>query len=74
MASSSTNTPISSNNAPTIDTSSYPYIVEKNVTVPLKNDSFIRCNIFRPKPSQDCEKFPVIATLGPYGKDVHYSQ
>ncbi|OJJ78033.1 hypothetical protein ASPBRDRAFT_142373 [Aspergillus brasiliensis CBS 101740] len=59
--------------AHTIDTISYPYIFEKNVSVPLKNGSFIRCNVYRPKTSVPDAKHPVLATYGPYGKDVHYS-
>ncbi|OJJ32251.1 hypothetical protein ASPWEDRAFT_116865 [Aspergillus wentii DTO 134E9] len=57
--------------ASTVDTTSYPYIFEKNVSVPLTNGSFIRCNIYRPKTSGP-GKHPVLATYGPYGKDVHY--
>lgn len=57
----------------TIDTTSYPYVFEKNVTVPLKSGGIIRCNVYRPKASEQGQKFPVIATYGPYGKDVHYS-
>ncbi|KAJ5223386.1 hypothetical protein N7468_007928 [Penicillium chermesinum] len=59
-------------NAATKDSTNYSYIFEKNVTVPLKNGAAIRCNVYRPKSSDRGEKFPVIATYGPYGKDVHY--
>jgi hypothetical protein len=55
----------------TTDTTSFPYIFEQNVTVPLKaRDGLIRCNVYRPKAQE--ERFPVIVTYGPYGKDVHY--
>ncbi|GLA50104.1 hypothetical protein AnigIFM63604_006126 [Aspergillus niger] len=57
----------------TIDSTSYPYIFEKNVPVPLKSGSFMRCNVYRPKTSSSDAKHPVLATCGPYGKDVHYS-
>lgn len=57
-----------------VDTTSYPYIFEKNVTVITKSDAPIRCNVYRPKTTDQDAKFPVLATFGPYGKDVHYSQ
>lgn len=47
-------------------------IFEKNVSVPLKaSDLPIRCNVYRPLDS-DNVKYPVIATYGPYGKDIPY--
>ncbi|KAJ6440657.1 Major facilitator superfamily domain, general substrate transporter [Purpureocillium lavendulum] len=57
---------------PQIDSTSYPYIFEKNVTVNLSNGSFIRVNIYKPKTADANQKFPVLATHGPYGKDVPY--
>ncbi|KAH7230210.1 X-Pro dipeptidyl-peptidase protein [Fusarium redolens] len=57
----------------TVDTASYPYIFEKNVTVVTKSGTAIRCNVYRPKTTDQDAKFPVLATCGPYGKDVHYS-
>ena len=54
----------------TIDTTSYPYIFEQNITVPLSNGTVIRCNVYRPK--NEGVRYPVIATCGPYGKDVPY--
>lgn len=59
-------------NVTTKDDTNYPYILEKNVSVPLKNGAVIRCNVYRPKASDQGKKYPVIATYGPYGKDVHY--
>lgn len=57
----------------TVDYSSYPYIVEKNVTIKLKSGKgLVRCNIYRPKESYLNHKVPVIATYGPYGKDTFY--
>ncbi|PKS12540.1 hypothetical protein jhhlp_000748 [Lomentospora prolificans] len=54
----------------TVDETSFPYIFEQNVTVPLKvADGLIRCNVYRPKGS---EPVPVLVTYGPYGKDIHY--
>lgn len=57
-----------------VDTTSYPYIFEQNATVPLKNGGVIRCNVYRPKDTEQGQKYPVIATHGPYGKDVPYSK
>ena len=55
-----------------VDTTSFPYIVEQNVTIKLKTfDGLVRCNIYRPKTE---EKVPVLVTYGPYGKDIHYSE
>ncbi|OBT99002.1 hypothetical protein VE01_02513 [Pseudogymnoascus verrucosus] len=58
-------------NIRTIDATTYPYIFEQNVSVPLSNGGVIRCNVYRPK-AEKGHKFPVIATCGPYGKDVPY--
>ncbi|KAB8246776.1 Alpha/Beta hydrolase protein [Aspergillus flavus] len=46
-----------------VDRESFPYISMKNVDIPLKTHEkgLLRCN-----------KYPVIATYGPYGKDVPY--
>ncbi|CAE7205019.1 hypothetical protein CFE70_008540 [Pyrenophora teres f. teres 0-1] len=58
----------------TIDESSFPYIYEQNVAVPLKTSSkgIIRCNVYRPKATKEGTKLPVLVTYGPYGKDIHY--
>jgi hypothetical protein len=58
----------------TKDSSSYSYIFEKNVTVELRNNGIIRCNVYRPIASDQGERFPVLVTYGPYGKDVQYRQ
>lgn len=58
----------------TVDETSFPYILEQNVTVSPKtiaNGGLIRCNVFRPKVA---ERVPVIVTYGPYGKDTHASE
>jgi hypothetical protein len=59
-----------------IDESSFPYIFEDNVAVPLKTASggIIRCNVYRPKSTKDGSKLPVLVTYGPYGKDIHYKE
>ncbi|KND93905.1 Cocaine esterase [Tolypocladium ophioglossoides CBS 100239] len=72
MSTSTLDMPRLGNHLPTIDTTSYPYIFEKNVSVALQNRGFIRCNVYRPKVPDRDAKFPVLATYGPYGKDVHY--
>jgi predicted acyl esterase len=57
-----------------VDTTSFPYIFEKNVTVPLRAaNGLVRCNIYRPKDS-DQNKYPVLVTYGPYGKDIPYAE
>lgn len=54
------------------DNTSFAYIFEQNVTIPLKDKSgLIRCNVYRPK---DVEKAPVLVTYGPYGKDIPYKE
>lgn len=56
----------------TRDDSSFPYIFEQNVTIPLKDKSgLIRCNVYRPK---EVQKSPVLVTYGPYGKDIPYRE
>lgn len=56
-----------------IDSTSFDYIYEENVTITLSEDrGIVRCNVFRPKASEGA-RFPVLVTYGPYGKDVHYS-
>lgn len=56
-----------------VDETSFDYIYEENVSIELKDDrGLVRCNVYRPKSSTD-EKFPVLVTYGPYGKDIHYS-
>ncbi|KAL1608344.1 hypothetical protein SLS60_003285 [Paraconiothyrium brasiliense] len=55
-----------------VDDSSFPYIFEENTVILLKTSSkgIIRCNVYRPKSNN--ERFPVLVTYGPYGKDIHY--
>jgi predicted acyl esterase len=54
--------------------SQYPYIVEENVSVSVYDGGVVRCNIFMPRAVREGQKFPVIMTYGPYGKDIHYNQ
>lgn len=55
-----------------VDFTSFPYIFEENTTIELKSfKGLVRCNIYRPKTD---EKVPVLATYGPYGKDIHLNE
>lgn len=45
---------------------------EKNVSIPRAGTFPIRCNVYRP--IAEGEKFPVLVTYGPYGKDIPYSK
>ncbi|KAH6961793.1 cytochrome P450 [Ilyonectria sp. MPI-CAGE-AT-0026] len=59
-----------------VDRDSFPYIFLKNVDIPLKTHEkgTLRCNVFLPKDAvpYGSKKYPVVATYGPYGKDVPY--
>jgi hypothetical protein len=46
-------------------------VVDRDVAIPMRDGAKLRCNVFRP---DSPGKFPVLMTLGPYGKDVHLSQ
>ena len=48
----------------------HPLLVEKDVAIELRDGEAILANVFRPA---DEGEFPVIITLGPYPKDVHFS-
>ncbi|KAJ5692057.1 hypothetical protein N7462_001480 [Penicillium macrosclerotiorum] len=53
-----------------IDETSFPYIFEKNVSIPLvTTPGLVRVNVYKPR---GLHKFPVILTYGPYGKDISY--
>ncbi|KAK4044336.1 Alpha/Beta hydrolase protein [Parachaetomium inaequale] len=45
----------------------------KDVYIPTREGSEICCNVYLPLRDQP-EKFPVLLTLGPYGKDIHFSE
>ena len=56
------------------DADSFPYIFEKNVTIPLKSSSgLVRANVYRPK-DFPTKPAPVLMTYGPYGKDIYYGE
>jgi len=46
-------------------------VLDKDVAVLLRDGAVLRANVFRP---DEGGRFPVLMTLGPYGKDVHLSQ
>lgn len=55
-----------------VDSTSFSYIYEENVSIPLaENVGLIRCNVYRPKVTG---RTPVLVTYGPYGKDIHYKE
>lgn len=54
----------------TVDKESYPYIFEKDVSIPLQNGGVVRCNVYRPTGSDAGVSYPVLVTYGPYGKDI----
>ena len=57
-----------------IDLDSFDYILEQDVSVPLRCQSgTVRANVYRPKSTSET-RFPVLITYGPYGKDVPYSR
>ncbi|ORY86664.1 X-Pro dipeptidyl-peptidase protein [Leucosporidium creatinivorum] len=45
-------------------------IFDKNVDIPLKDGGVCRANIYKPLEEG---RYPVLMTMGPYGKDVPYS-
>lgn len=60
--------------AATIDNDNFPYIFEKNVSIPLKSSSgLVRANVYRPQDSSTTP-VPVLVTYGPYGKDIYYGE
>lgn len=58
----------------TVDSTSYSYTFEQNVSVPLENGEVVRCNVYKPKAASAEDRFPVLVTYGPYGKDVPYKE
>ena len=45
----------------------------KDVYIPTRDGSELCCNIYLPTNST-ARSFPVLLTIGPYGKDVHFSE
>jgi hypothetical protein len=48
-------------------------VFEKNVSIPRAGTFPIRCNVYRPIAAEG-ERFPVLVTYGPYGKDIPYEK
>jgi len=49
-------------------------VFEKDVSILLKASELpIRCNVYRPV-AGDGQKFPVLITYDPYGKDIPYEK
>lgn len=46
-------------------------VLERDVAVPMRDGAELRANVFRPKAGGT---FPVLMTLGPYGKDIHLKE
>jgi predicted acyl esterase len=46
-------------------------LLDKDIEVPTRDGSTLRANVFRPA---EPGRYPVIMTLGPYGKDVHMKE
>lgn len=72
--------PLALKNLHRVDSTSFDYFVEFDVDVPLRTAKpntaddplLIRANIYRPK--ADGQRYPVLVTCGPYGKDIPYHQ
>jgi predicted acyl esterase len=47
----------------------FQLIIEKDVAIELRDGMILRADVFRPN---DSGSFPVIITLGPYPKDIHF--
>lgn len=46
-------------------------MLDRDVAIPMRDGEALRANVFRP---EAVGRYPVLMTLGPYGKDVHLSQ
>lgn len=46
-------------------------VLDRNVDIPMRDGAKLKANIFRPDAPG---KYPVVMTLGPYGKDLHFSK
>lgn len=57
-----------------VDEISYPYIFEQDMSVLLKAGELTRTNIYFPKSNKRDQRYPVLLTYCPYGKDVPYER
>jgi len=46
-------------------------LVERNIEIPMRDGLRLRANVYRPPAAGS---YPVLMTLGPYGKDIHMSE
>ena len=44
-------------------------IVERDIAIPMRDGAHLYANLYRPAGNA---RFPIIVTLGPYGKDLHF--
>ncbi|KAH6649133.1 X-Pro dipeptidyl-peptidase C-terminal non-catalytic domain-containing protein [Truncatella angustata] len=57
----------------TVEDAENNLIFHKNVSIPLKASKLpIRANVYLPLSAKSGDKFPVLVTYGPYGKDIPY--
>jgi len=71
--------PLALKNLHRIDSTTFDYLVEFDVDVPLRtarpntgdDPLLLRANVYRPKAEK---RYPVLVTCGPYGKDIPYHQ
>lgn len=57
----------------TVEDAENKLIFHKNVSIPLKASKLpIRANVYLPLSAKSGDKFPVLVTYGPYGKDIPY--
>lgn len=47
----------------------HPLLIENDVAIPMRDGVELSANVFRPQAEG---RFPVIITLGPYPKDIHF--
>ena len=45
-------------------------LFERDVAIRVRDGTILRANVYRPSSS---DRSPVIMTVGPYGKDVHFA-
>ncbi len=47
-----------------------------DIVIPRLDDQndVCRCNVYRPKDTEQGKRYPVLITAGPYGKDIAYSE
>jgi hypothetical protein len=55
----------------TVDVDLLPYVYERNAIITLQSrERLVRCNVYRPKSTEQGEKVVVFVTYGLYGKDT----